>query len=384
MLCNTRYEIRDARYEMRDTKYMLMALDLARRGVGSVEPNPAVGCIIVGDGRILGQGWHEKFGGPHAEINALTDCGNNENNPANSTMYVTFEPCCHHGKTGPCTDDIIKAKIGKVVVAIADPFTKVGGKGIEQLRRSGIEVEVGLCADQAAQLNAPFIKHAKTGRSWVILKWAQSTDGKMAWADRSKQRWISNEQSREDVHKLRGRVQAILIGINTVIDDDPLLTARPTKPIPITRIVLDTHLRIPLKSQLLETAQKSPVVIATSHEAVDKNKDLAKAIEQKGAELLVVPLKNDSLDLQYLVQEFGGRSIAQLLVEGGPTVHSSFLKAKLADQVIVYISPETLGPKGSIDIAPEMQQFTKNISQDSIETKHFGKDIRICQIINYH
>ncbi|MFC1677867.1 bifunctional diaminohydroxyphosphoribosylaminopyrimidine deaminase/5-amino-6-(5-phosphoribosylamino)uracil reductase RibD, partial [Planctomycetota bacterium] len=301
---------------------------------------------------------------------------------AGSTMYVTLEPCCHKGKTGPCTDVIIKAKIGKVVVAIADPFTQVSGKGIQQLRNAGIEVEVGLCAEQAAQLNAPFIKHAQTGRSWVILKWAQSTDGKMAWTDKSKQRWISNEQSREDVHKFRRRVQAILVGINTVIDDDPLLTARPGKPTPLTRIVLDSHLRIPLKSQLLQTALKSPVIIATSNHAVEKNKDMAKAIEQKGAELLIVPLKNNSLDLQYLIQQLGGRDIAQLLVEGGPTVLSSFLKAKLADEVIVYISDETLGQKGSIEITPQMRQFTKDISPDNTETKHFGNNIRISQIIN--
>ncbi len=366
---------------MRDTKYMLMALDLAQCGVGSVEPNPVVGCVIVGGDRILGQGYHEKFGGPHAEINALTDCRNNENNPAAATMYVTLEPCCHHGKTGPCTDAIIEAKIAKVVVAIADPFEKVSGNGIQQLRNAGIEVEVGLAEEQAAMLNAPFIKHAQTGKTWVILKWAQSTDGKMAWADRSQNRWISNDQSRADVQKLRRRVQAILIGVNTVIDDDPLLTARPSKPTPLTRIVLDTNLRTPLGCQLLETAGKSPVIIATSNQAVEKNKDLAKAIEQKGAELLIVPLKNDNLDLQYLVHELANRGIAQLLVEGGPTVHSSFIKAKLADEVIVYISPETLGPKGAIDIAPEMQQFTKDISPDSIETKHFGNDIRIHQII---
>jgi diaminohydroxyphosphoribosylaminopyrimidine deaminase/5-amino-6-(5-phosphoribosylamino)uracil reductase len=206
-----------------DDKYMQVALKLAQRGVGSVEPNPAVGCVIVKAGRVVGRGWHRKFGAAHAEINALEDCRRLGVSPRGATMYVTLEPCCHYAKTPPCTDAIIDASLTKVVVAAIDPSEHANGKGIEQLRSEGIEVRTGVCETQARLLNAPFIKFAATGRCWVILKWAQSIDGKMALADQNNgRRWISGEQSRKDVHKLRRRVQAILVGINTVLADNPL------------------------------------------------------------------------------------------------------------------------------------------------------------------
>ncbi|MHC4361063.1 MAG: bifunctional diaminohydroxyphosphoribosylaminopyrimidine deaminase/5-amino-6-(5-phosphoribosylamino)uracil reductase RibD, partial [Planctomycetota bacterium] len=183
--------------------YMQTALRLARRGIGSVEPNPAVGCIIVKGNQIIGKGWHKAFGGPHAEINALEDCKMLGISPAGATMYVTLEPCCHHGKTPPCTQAIIDAKIKRVYVATVDPSEHAGCKGIEELRSAGIHVETGLCQTEARMLNAPFIKFAKTGRPWVILKWAQTIDGKVAWADGNEQRWISSQASRKDVQKLR-------------------------------------------------------------------------------------------------------------------------------------------------------------------------------------
>ena len=208
-----------------DKKYMLIALKLAQRGIGSVEPNPEVGAVLVKANQVVGKGWHKKFGGPHAEINALEDCKTLGVNPQGAAMYVTLEPCCHQAKTGPCTEAIIAAGVVKVVVAAIDPSEHANGKGIEKLRNAGIEVVVGVCETQARLLNAPFIKFAATAKTWVILKWAQSIDGKVAYADQTQERqWISGQQSRKDVHKLRRRVQAILVGINTILVDDPLLT----------------------------------------------------------------------------------------------------------------------------------------------------------------
>ena len=269
----------------RGEKYMLSALKLARKGLGKVEPNPAVGCVIVKDGEIIGRGWHEEFGGAHAEINALGDCVNNGNDAAGATMYVTLEPCCHYGKTGPCSQVIINAKISKVVVAAIDPSEHCGGKGIEQLRNSGIEVEVGVCGRPAELLNAGFFKFVKTAMPWVILKWAQSSDGKCGYADSAENgQWISNEMSRKQVHKLRRGVQGILTGINTVLADDPLLTPRPSKGKSPKRIVLDSGLKIPLDCKLLKTVKKSPVVIFTTAKAIEKEASKVEEIKNIGAE----------------------------------------------------------------------------------------------------
>ena len=361
-----------------NNKYMQAALKLAQRGIGSVEPNPAVGCIIVKAGRVIGKGWHKKFGGPHAEINALEDCKTLGVSPRGATMYVTLEPCCHYAKTPPCTEAIIEAGLAKVVVATIDPSEHANGKGIEELRNAGIEVQTGVCQTQARVLNAPFIKFAITGKCWVILKWAQSIDGKMAWAEQSNnRRWISGEQSRKDVHKLRRRVQAILVGINTVLADNPLLTARPSKGKKLTRIVLDSKLRIPLDCELLATAKKIPVLIVTSQQTFQTNPQAAEAIRKKGAELLVFPDTPGQSNLRLLLDELSGRGIAQLLVEGGPTVISSFLKEQLADEICAYIAPRILGQRGAGDIAEPMKDLSEAIGLHYIDIKNFDGDVRI-------
>ncbi|MFA5252636.1 MAG: bifunctional diaminohydroxyphosphoribosylaminopyrimidine deaminase/5-amino-6-(5-phosphoribosylamino)uracil reductase RibD, partial [Phycisphaerae bacterium] len=224
-----------------DKRYMQTALRLARRGIGSVEPNPAVGAVIVKGGRVIGKGWHKKFGGPHAEINALKNC---RKSPRGATMYVTLEPCCHFGKTPPCTKTIIKSGIEKVVAATKDPTKKVNGKGFKILKNAGIEVKTDVCKKEAQLLNAPFFKFAKTKKPWVIIKWAQSEDGFLARSD--KKRWITGAKSRKDAHKLRKKVQAILVGINTVLADDPMLTARPGTGKQPLRVVLDSKFKIPI------------------------------------------------------------------------------------------------------------------------------------------
>jgi len=381
-------------------KYMQAALKLAKRGIGLVEPNPAVGAVIIKANQIIGRGWHKKFGGPHAEISAMEDCKTLGISPQGAVMYVTLEPCSHQGKTAPCTEAIIKAGLAKVVVATIDPSEHASGRGIEQLRNAGIAVETGVCEEEAKLLNAPFIKFAATGRCWTILKWAQTIDGKMAWADKTGGRkWISNELSRKDVHKLRRRVGAILVGINTVIADDPLLTARPVRSLhrgsasspeglpsngarpdrgkKLIRVVLDSNLRIPLDCKLLATAGKEPVLILTTEGAVQSELEKSDKITRKGPELLPVPAIYSGSNLNFLLEQLSKRGIAQLLVEGGPTVISSFLKENLADEIRVYISPRILGGSGSVDISEPMAELTVGISLHHVDIKRLGDDVCI-------
>jgi len=375
-------------------RYMRSALILAKRGIGSVEPNPAVGAVIVKDGRIIGKGWHKKFGGPHAEINAIEDCKRLGSSPQGATMYVTLEPCCHHAKTPPCTDAIITAGLANVIVATIDPSGHANGKGIEQLRNAGIEVQMGVCETEARLSNAPFIKFATTGKCWVILKWAQTIDGKLAAAEPprcssgSGSGWISNEQSRKDAHNLRRRAGCILVGINTVIADDPLLTPRPgrgKKPARRTslwvggptRIVLDSSLRIPLDCKLLATAKKTPVLIVASEKTVGVNPQIARQISRKGAELLIWPDTQGESNLQFLLDELSKRGVQQLLVEGGPTVITSFLKEQLADEIVVYIAPKILGGTGSASITEPMAELTEAIGLHYVDIKRFGDNVRL-------
>ncbi|MFC1738048.1 bifunctional diaminohydroxyphosphoribosylaminopyrimidine deaminase/5-amino-6-(5-phosphoribosylamino)uracil reductase RibD [Planctomycetota bacterium] len=370
-------------------KFMLSALKLAKKGIGSVEPNPAVGAILVKDGQIIGKGYHKKFGGPHAEINAIEDCKKQGCNPSGATMYVTLEPCCHQGKTAPCTDAIIEAGLSKVVIAMIDPSehakglrlgTPYGG-GIEQLRSAGIEVQAGLCESEAKLLNAPFVKYAATGKCWVIVKWAQSIDGKLSYADGGRERWISNEQSRKDAHKLRRRVQGILVGIETVLADDPLLTPRPSRGKRPVRIILDSRLRIPANCRLLSTTEEGPVLIVTSDEAIGLKPELVGSIIQAGAELLTVPAQQARCDLGSVINELSKRGIAQLLVEGGPRVIASFLEENLADEVRVYIAPKILGKSGSADISEPMAGLMKGLGLHYVDIKRFGDNVRISGLL---
>ncbi|MBN2592091.1 MAG: bifunctional diaminohydroxyphosphoribosylaminopyrimidine deaminase/5-amino-6-(5-phosphoribosylamino)uracil reductase RibD [Sedimentisphaerales bacterium] len=359
-----------------DEKFMEMALRLARRGISSVEPNPAVGAIIIKANQIIGRGWHRKFGGPHAEINALEDCRTLGVRPYGATMYVTLEPCSHQGKTGPCTEAIISAGIAKVFVAMIDPSEHANGRGIEQLRKAGIEVHTGICETKAKLLNAPFVKFTTTGKCWVALKWAQSIDGKVAWADGiDDRRWISNEHSRRDAHKLRRRVQAILVGINTVIADDPLLTPRPDKGKKPARIVMDSFLRIPLDCQLISTVDKSRIIIYTSQQSLWKSPRVAQELTDKGVELLAYPETHGRSNLHFLLAELSDRGISQLLVEGGPTILTSFLKENLADEIVVYIAPKILGSQSSIGITRPMDELSQAVGLHNVVIERFGDDI---------
>jgi diaminohydroxyphosphoribosylaminopyrimidine deaminase/5-amino-6-(5-phosphoribosylamino)uracil reductase len=355
-----------------DARFMQIAITLAKKGVGNVEPNPAVGAVLVKNNKIIARSFHKKFGGPHAEINALKNC---KKSPAGATMYVTLEPCCHFGKTPPCTKTIIKAGIKKVVAATKDPTKKVNGKGFKILKKAGIEVKTGLCKNEAQKLNAAFFKFARTKKPWVIIKWAQSADGFLARTD--KKRWITNSKSRKDVHKLRRKAQAILVGINTVLADDPMLTARPDTGNQPIRVVLDSQLKILLNCNLIKTAKKTPILIFTTL----KNDKKTLLLKKKGAEIITVSPANGKCNIKNVIDELAQKNIQQVLVEGGKEVITSFLKQKLADQIIIYTSNEKLAEKGKVKTSQQMKKLYNWLKKNYKEKKRFDKDIRLTGFI---
>ncbi len=324
-----------------DIWHLRRALELAVEGQGRVEPNPMVGCLVVQGAEIIGEGWHRRFGGPHAEIEALKLAGERA---GGGTMVVTLEPCCHHGKTPPCTKTVIDAGIRRVVVAQRDPFPQVAGGGVAELETAGIEVRVGLLEDEARQLNAPYLKLLETGRPWVIAKWAMTLCGKIATRT-GQSRWISCPESRAIVHELRGRVDAIVVGSETARLDDPLLTARledpqATPPRTALRVVLDTRGSLSSESQLVLTAGETPVLVAVGEEsAVDDRKRLQAA----GCEVFVCEGQNRQERLDGLLREFGRRRMTNVLVEGGGRLLGSLFDAGQIDEVHAFIAPKIVG-----------------------------------------
>ena len=320
----------------RDAQFMQQALQLARRGEGLVEPNPMVGAVLVNNGKVVGQGWHQRFGGPHAEVEAFRDAGDAARG---ATLYVTLEPCCHHGKTPPCSEAILAAGVQQVVVAQEDPFKQVAGGGIRQLRAAGIDVSVGLLQEEATALCAPYLKLQRTGLPWVIAKWAMTLDGKLATATGNSQ-WISNEESRKVVHQLRGRMDAILVGKGTALADDPRLTARPSGPRQAVRIVLDSEATISTQGQLARTALESPVLLAVGTNAPQER---CQALSDAGCEVFRCAGRTHEERLGALLTELGRRRMTNLLVEGGAETLGSFFDASLVDQVHVFIAPKIAG-----------------------------------------
>lgn len=324
---------------------MRRALELAGRGLGSVEPNPAVGAVIVDEsGKILGEGWHQKFGGPHAEIHALSAAGAAARG---ATLFVTLEPCCHFGKTPPCSQAVIEAGIRRVVVATRDPAPHVNGGGIRELRDAGIDVDVGLCEPEARRLVAPFVQLITNHRPWFHAKWAMSLDGKIA-SRTGDSRWISNEASRTVVHQLRGRMDAILIGIGTAIADDPLLTARPAGPRIALRIVVDSLARLPLTSQLVQTIAQGPVTVFTTAKAPSARRE---SLSSAGVEVIVMDADQEGHpSLNLVAKELGRRRLTNVLVEGGGEMLGAFFDQQLIDEVHAFIAPKLIG--GSTAVSP--------------------------------
>ncbi len=322
-----------------DSRHMLRALELAERGRGFVEPNPMVGCVIVKDDVVVGEGWHERFGGPHAEVVALEAA---TRNTKRAVLYTTLEPCCHQGKRGPCTQAIIPAGIRRVVSAMRDPYPEVGGKGLAELKDAGIEVEVGLHEDVARQLNGPYLKLLSTGKPWVIAKWAMTLDGKIATRGGYSQ-WISGSAAREVVQSLRSRVDAIVVGRRTAEMDDPLLTARPESGTPAriaTRVVVSSQARLSPGCQLIETAGDVPVLLACGPEA--QKRDIRR-LAGKGVEVLPFLAETRYERTLQLLDELGSRRMTNILVEGGSQLFGTLLDARQIDEVHVFIAPKLFG-----------------------------------------
>lgn len=323
-----------------DEFYMKRALELAEKGIGRTAPNPLVGAVIVKNGRIIGEGWHEKFGEPHAEVNAIH---NAVENPEGAELYVTLEPCCHYGKTPPCTDLLIQKKVRRVVVGVRDPDPRVAGGGIQRLREAGIEVTVGVLEQDCTNLNEVFFHFTKTRRPFVVVKAAMSLDGKIA-APSGESRWITGEAARRDVHHLRNRYSAIMAGVETVIRDDPELTCRLEDGRNPKRIILDSRLRIPLESKVLNDPAENPVLIACDEGAAPEAAD---RLEAMGAELLYCRNRNGRIDLADLMEKMGSRSIDSILLEGGGTVNGSAFSQGIVHKVILYVAPMVIGGETS-------------------------------------
>jgi diaminohydroxyphosphoribosylaminopyrimidine deaminase/5-amino-6-(5-phosphoribosylamino)uracil reductase len=319
-----------------EQQIMARALELAVRGEGSVEPNPMVGCVIVKDGTVVGEGWHKKCGSPHAEVEALTAAGSAARR---ATMFVTLEPCCHHGKTAPCTKAILAADVARVVIAEQDPFRKVNGGGIRQLVEAGVVVEQGMLESSARILTAPYRKLITTGRPWVIAKWAMTLDGKIA-ARTGDSQWISNSAARKLVHAIRGRVDAILVGRGTAVADDPQLTARPEGPRIATRIVLDRAASLPLDGNLVRSAGQVPTLVVTGPDAPT---NCQARLRENGCEVVTLEAPSRSEQLAMLFDELGRRQMTNLLIEGGGEVLGAALDAKEVDEVHVFVAPKLLG-----------------------------------------
>jgi len=317
---------------------MRQAVELARRGRGLVEPNPMVGAVVIAaDGHtIAGTGWHERYGGPHAEVGALAAAGAAARG---GTLVVTLEPCCHHGQTPPCTEAIQAAGIARVVVGAGDPFPAVAGRGIAALRAAGIVVEVGLRTAETTRLIAPFSRLVTANRPWVIAKWAMTLDGHVA-PPRGADRWISSAESRELVHVLRGRCDAIAVGIGTALADDPLLTARPPGPRTPLRVVLDGAARLPTDSRLVRSIAAAPLLVAVGPTAPA---DRIAALEQEGCEVWRSDLEDREARLADLLAELGRRRLTNLIVEGGPELLGSFAALDAIDEVWAFVAPTLLG-----------------------------------------
>ncbi len=333
-----------------DRLHLSRAIELAGRGVGAVKPNPAVGAVIAREGEVLGEGWHERFGGAHAEVNAIEACGLADLTGA--TLYVSLEPCCHEGKTPPCTDAIVQAGIRRIVVGTHHPPQKAAGRGLGVLRDEGIEVVVadGELATQARLLNQAFRKHARVGRPWVLFKSAMTLDGKVATRAGDSQ-WISGEASRELAHQWRASVDAVVVGIGTALADDPQLTARPegTPADPSEqprRVVFDSLARLPPSSQLVAVAAEIPLTVVVSRAAARADTDV---LETAGVQVLVATGENEPARVRSALDQLGALGVASLLLEGGPHLAGAFLDTGEIDEIRLFLAPLLLGGRTARD-----------------------------------
>ncbi len=365
--------------EKLDEAFMRVALEWAKCGEGHVEPNPMVGCVLTRDDKVIGHGYHKQFGGPHAEIVAINSL---ESPPLaqGATAYVTLEPCCHHGKTPPCSEALIKAGVKRVVVAMPDPFPKVDGGGLKQLSEAGIQTTVGVLADEAAALNAPYLKKLRTGVPWMIAKWAMTVDGRIATIGGESQ-WITNDQSRQRSHTLRGRVDAVVVGMGTVVADDPMLTARPADPkskLPrtATRVVFCRNRLPDLDSKLVRTASSFPVKLVTGSLIT---KSLLQPYLDLGIDVFETQTDDSAKMIASATKHFGDINMTNVMIEGGGELLGSFLAAGCIDECHVYVGAKLFGgnrspgPIGGAGIRQIIDANTLELQQvDSL-----GDDVRM-------
>ncbi|GAB6137426.1 bifunctional diaminohydroxyphosphoribosylaminopyrimidine deaminase/5-amino-6-(5-phosphoribosylamino)uracil reductase RibD [Halanaerobaculum tunisiense] len=364
---------------MTKEEYMQQAIELARRATGRTSPNPLVGAVIVKNGEIISQGYHHYAGGAHAEVNALQKAGPTAQG---ATMYVTLEPCTHHGKTPPCTEAIIASGIKRVVIAMKDPNPQVAGEGIKQLQEAGIAVEVGVLAEQARELNEVFIKYITTQQPFVLLKNAVTLDGKIA-TKTGDSKWITGPESRQLVHNLRDQVDAILVGVGTVLADDPRLTTRlPDRegedPI---RIILDSKLETPCNANVINQESAANTIIATTSQAAREKKEL---LTQAGADIIEVG--SSEVDLNLLLDKLGEQEITSLLVEGGSQVNTSFWEAELVDKLYYFIAPKIIGGREAVSVVSGtgVEQIKEGIKLTDKDVSLSGEDILVVGYPEYN
>ena len=320
---------------MKDWDYMRRALELAELGAGWTNPNPMVGAVIVRDGRVIGEGYHQRCGEAHAERNALANCGED---PRGATLYVTLEPCCHYGRQPPCTQAILDAGISRVVVGSDDPNPLVAGKGVEILRSHGVTVETGMLKEECDALNRVFFHYIQTKRPYVVMKYAMTMDGKIATRTGASQ-WVSGEEARQQVHRDRNRYAAIMVGVGTVLADDPLLTCRMEGGNNPLRVLCDTHLCTPLDSRIVRTAGQVPTVLATCCQEPAR----AAPFETAGCRVWTLPECGGHVDLKALMERLGAEGIDSVLLEGGGTLNWAALEHGVVQKVQAYIAPKLFG-----------------------------------------
>ena len=350
---------------MSDEEYMRLALHLAEKGCGWVSPNPMVGAVIVKEGRIIGRGWHEKYGGLHAERNALAAC---TESPAGSTLYVTLEPCCHYGKQPPCVDAILEAGIRRVVVGSGDPNPLVAGKGIAILRAHGIEVTEHVLREDCDRLNRVFFHYITTKQPFVSMKYAMTLDGKIA-AYTGASRWITGEAARAHVQHQRHRFRGIMVGVGTVLADDPSLECHMEGGRNPVRIICDTHLRTPPEAQVVTTAGSTPTILATC--CTDEKR--LNTYQSKGCQVLCLHAENNHVDLVQLMEQLGQMQIDSVLLEGGGTLNWAALNTGIVQQVQAYIAPKLFGGK-------DAKTPVEGLGVPSPAAAFHLKDSRICRL----
>ena len=321
-----------------DQRWMRRALELARRGLGETNPNPVVGCVVVKRGRVVGEGWHRRAGGPHAEVYALRQAGGAARG---ATAYVTLEPCAHQGRTGPCAPELARAGLRRVVMAVRDPNPAVHGRGLRSLRRAGLEVALGVLAEEAAVLNERFLMAARLSRPFLLRKAAMTLDGRIATA-RGESRWITSASQRGHARALRRLHDGVAVGIGTALADDPRLLPRPRTRRPFHRVVFDSRLRLPLDSRLVSTARRSPLWVMTTGGARGRG-----ALEARGARVLAGPERQGRVDLEWAMDALRAEGLWSLMVEGGSELLGALLAQRLFDQVALFRAPLLLGGRAS-------------------------------------